>query len=157
MTDSSVPDTQEAEAKSNPAERAAVLAASGLVAANVLRPILQDIPEAASCYDCNACNRTRDHCPVGIERQSELAAAARSFAYGKFVRNAGLKCIRCGACAGFCPIELDTAKMFGAMQMAVLNTMRAGRLPRELLVDALRRGQVNSALIDEVSKYCGVR
>jgi len=128
----------------------AIASSLGLV---VAKPLIHGNPQTIYCYECRACYATQDNCPASIQYQAELTISARVGDYAKFIRSGGLNCIRCGACQGFCVQHLDTAAIFGTMQEQTMNAVFLGRIPRNILVGALRRGMINREFIDAVAQH----
>ena len=98
----------------------------GALLADVIKPILRGNPATIYCYECRACYATQDNCPVGIAFQAELVVAGRVTDYDRFIRNGGLKCIRCGNCQSFCVQYLPLPQMFGTMQHDTREAMAKG-------------------------------
>jgi formate hydrogenlyase subunit 6/NADH:ubiquinone oxidoreductase subunit I len=128
----------------------AIASSLGLV---VAKPLFHGNPQTVYCYECRACYATQDNCPASIQYQAELTISARVADYSKFISTGGLNCIRCGACQGFCVQHLDTATIFGTMQIETMNAISLGKVPADLLVDALRRGMINRDFIDQVAQH----
>ena len=128
----------------------AIASSLGLV---IAKPLFHGNPQTIYCYECRACYATQDNCPASIQYQAELTISARVADYSKFIRNGGLNCIRCGTCQGFCVQHLDTATIFGIMQNETMKAISLGKVPEDLLVDALRRGMINREFIDDVAEY----
>ncbi len=128
----------------------AIATSLGLV---VAKPLFHGNPQTIYCYECRACYATQDNCPASIQYQAELTISARVADYSKFIRNGGLNCIRCGACQGFCVQQLDTATIFGTMQKETMDAISQGKVPEDLLVEALRNGMINREFIDEVAQF----
>ena len=63
------------------------------------------------------------------------------------------QCVRCGACQGFCVQQLDTATIFGTMQHETMSAIHQGKVPEDLLGEALRNGMINREFIDKVAQY----
>jgi NAD-dependent dihydropyrimidine dehydrogenase PreA subunit len=124
-------------------DRAALLA-------TIVKPLYHRNPATIYCYECRACYATQDRCPVGISLQAELAVAGRVADYDRFIRNGGLKCIRCGNCQSYCVQYLPLAQMFGTMQQDTRMAMKSGILPRYTLRRALDEGLVGKEFIDDV-------
>jgi len=128
----------------------AIASSLGLV---IAKPLFHGNPQTIYCYECRACYATQDNCPASIQYQAELTISARTADYSKFISNGGLNCIRCGTCQGFCVQHLDTATIFGTMQNETMKAISLGKVPEDLLVDALRRGMVNREFIDVVAEH----
>jgi len=128
----------------------AIATSLGLV---VAKPLFHENPQTIYCYECRACYATQDNCPASIQYQAELTISARVADYSKFIRNGGLNCIRCGACQGFCVQQLDTATIFGTMQHETMSAIHQGKVPEDLLGEALRNGMINREFIDKVAQY----
>lgn len=127
----------------------------GIVAgllATVVKPLLRGNPATIYCYECRACYATQDRCPVGIAFQAELVVAGRVADYDRFIRNGGLKCIRCGNCQSYCVQYLPLPQMFAAMQEDTRDAMKKGIVPRRTLENSLAQGLVGKEFIDDVVK-----
>ncbi|MDD3472972.1 MAG: hypothetical protein PHS86_09325 [Syntrophaceae bacterium] len=127
----------------------------GIVAAMlsvVIKPLLRWNPATIYCYECRACYATQDRCPVGITLQAELVVAARVLDYDRFIRNGGLKCIRCGNCQSYCVQYLPLPEMFSVMQQETRRAMVNGVIPKDILRRALSQGLVGKEYIDDVAK-----
>jgi Na+-translocating ferredoxin:NAD+ oxidoreductase RnfC subunit len=133
-------------------DRVALFGIVGALLATVIKPLLRLNPATIYCYECRACYATQDRCPVGISLQAELVVAGRVSDYDRFVRNGGLKCIRCGNCQSFCVQFLPLPQMFAVMQEETRSAMRSGLVPRESLGKALDGGLVGKEFIDDVVK-----
>jgi hypothetical protein len=128
----------------------AIASSLGLV---IAKPLFHGNPQTVYCYECRACYATQDNCPASIQYQAELTISARTADYAKFIRNGGLNCIRCGTCQGFCVQHLDTATIFGIMQHETMRAISAGKVPENLLVEALRGGMINRDFINDVAEH----
>ena len=128
----------------------AIATSLGLV---VTKPLIHGNYQTIYCYECRACYATQDNCPASIQYQAELTISARASDYSKFIRNGGLNCIRCGTCQGFCVQHLDTATIFGLMQNETMKAISLGKIPPDILVEALRSGMINRDFIDDVAEY----
>jgi Na+-translocating ferredoxin:NAD+ oxidoreductase RnfC subunit len=84
--------------------------------------------------------------------QAELAVAGRVLDYDRFIRNGGLKCIRCGNCQSFCVQYLPLPQMFGTMQEETRAAITRGIVPRTTLHKAMAGGLVGKEFIDDVVK-----
>lgn len=127
----------------------------GIVAAllaDVLKPLMHGNAATIYCYECRACYATQDRCPVGIAYQAELAVAGRVADYDRFIRNGGLKCIRCGNCQSYCVQYLPLPQMFATMQQDTISAIRRGIVPRYSLERAMDEGLVGKEFIDDVVK-----
>jgi hypothetical protein len=133
--------------------RLAMLSIASSMAVVVAKSLYHDNLQTIYCYECRACYATQDNCPAGIQYQAELTISARVADYSKFIRTGGLNCIRCGACQGFCVQNLDTATIFGIMQQDTVNAIFQGKVPDDILVQALRNGMVNREFIDDVARF----
>jgi len=133
--------------------RLSMLALAGSLGLAVTKPLVHGNLQTIYCYECRACYGTQDNCPASIQYQAELTISARVGDFSKFIRTGGLNCIRCGACQGFCVQHLDTATIFGIMQKQTMDAIALGRVPPDLLVDALRRGMINREFIDRVAQH----
>ena len=115
----------------------------------MIKPLLRGNPATIYCYECRACYATQDRCPVGITFQAELVVAGRVTDYDRFIRNGGLKCIRCGNCQSYCVQYLPLPVMFGAMQEETRAAIAKGRVPRYALETSNERrpcGKGNSLM-----------
>ena len=133
--------------------RLSMLAIAGSLGLVVLKPLFHRNLQTVYCYECRACYATQDNCPASIQYQAELTISSRVGDYSKFISSGGLNCIRCGTCQGFCVQHLDTAAIFGIMQIDTMDAVSRGQVPDRLLVDALRRGMINREFIDEVARH----
>ncbi len=118
--------------------------------ATVIKPLTRGNAATIYCYECRACYATQDRCPVGIAYQAELAVAGRVTDYDRFIRNGGLKCIRCGNCQSYCVQYLPLPQMIGTMQEDTREAIRKGIVPRYSLERALGQGLVGKEFIDDV-------
>lgn len=132
------------------ADRVALFGIVGALLATVIKPLLRGNPATIYCYECRACYATQDKCPVGIAYQAELVVAGRATDYDRFIRNGGLKCIRCGNCQSFCVQYLPLPQMFGTMQEDTREAMKKGIIPRRTLEHSLAQGLVGKEFIDDV-------
>jgi Na+-translocating ferredoxin:NAD+ oxidoreductase RnfC subunit len=135
-------------------DRVALFGIVGALLATVIKPLLRNNPATIYCYECRACYATQDRCPVGISLQAELVVAGRVTDYDRFIRNGGLKCIRCGNCQSYCVQFLPLPQMFAMMQEETRLAIRQGIVPRHSLEDALAGGLVGKEFIDDVVKAC---
>lgn len=133
-------------------DRVALFGIVAALLATVLKPLLRGNAATIYCYECRACYATQDRCPVGIAFQAELAVAGRVTDYDRFIRNGGLKCIRCGNCQSYCVQYLPLPQMIGTMQEDTREAIRKGIVPRYSLQRALAQGLVGKEFIDDVSK-----
>jgi len=133
-------------------DRVALFGIVAALAATVIKPLLRGNPATIYCYECRACYATQDRCPVGISFQAELAVAGRALDYDRFIRNGGLKCIRCGNCQSYCVQYLPLPQMFAVMQEDSREAIRRGYVPRFTLEKALAEGLVGKEFIDDVVK-----
>jgi len=133
--------------------RAAMLGIASMLAIDVGKAVVNNNPQTIYCYECRACYGTQDKCPVGISFQAELVVAARVADYNRFLRNGGLKCIRCGNCQSFCVQYLNLPQIFGTMQLQTMKALREGKIPRSMVKNAFEKGLINQAFIDEVAEY----
>lgn len=133
-------------------DRVALFGIVGALLATVIKPLLRGNPATIYCYECRACYATQDRCPVGITFQAELAVAGRATDYDRFIRNGGLKCIRCGNCQSYCVQYLPLPQMFAVMQEDTREAIRRGYVPRFTLEKALAEGLVGKEFIDDVVK-----
>jgi len=133
--------------------RLSMLAIAGSLGLVIAKPLFHGNLQTIYCYECRACYATQDNCPASIQYQAELTISSRVADYSKFIRNGGLNCIRCGTCQGFCVQQLDTATIFGNMQRQTMEAISLGKVPQDLLVDALRHGMINREFIDRVAQY----
>jgi Na+-translocating ferredoxin:NAD+ oxidoreductase RnfC subunit len=133
-------------------DRVALFGIVASLLATVIKPILRGNPATIYCYECRACYATQDRCPVGIAFQAELVVAGRVLDYDRFIRNGGLKCIRCGNCQSFCVQYLPLPEMFGIMQEDTRAAIRKGILPRYSMKRAMTEGLIGKEFIDDVVK-----
>ncbi|MHB8202110.1 MAG: hypothetical protein ACYDHG_00230 [Desulfomonilaceae bacterium] len=131
-------------------DRVALFGVVSALLATIIKPLLRGNPATIYCYECRACYATQDRCPVGISLQAELVVAGRVLDYDRFIRNGGLKCIRCGNCQSYCVQYLPLPKMFEVMQQETRRAMVAGIVPRESLTRGLKKGLVGKEFIDDV-------
>jgi NAD-dependent dihydropyrimidine dehydrogenase PreA subunit len=133
-------------------DRVALFGIVSALLATIIKPLLHGNPATIYCYECRACYATQDRCPVGIMYQAELAVAGRVADYDRFIRNGGLKCIRCGNCQSFCVQYLPLPQMFATMQQDVKSAINSGIIPKNTLAAALNDGLVGKEFIDDVVK-----
>lgn len=133
--------------------RAAMLGIATILAIDVGKAVVNGIPQSIYCYECRACYGTQDKCPVGIAFQAELVVSARVTDYNRFLRNGGLRCIRCGNCQGFCVQYLNLPRIFGTMQILTMKALREDKIPRRMVQDAYEKGLINKAFIDEIAQW----
>jgi ferredoxin len=131
-------------------DRVAVFGIVGALLATILKPLARGNPATIYCYECRACYATQDRCPVGITFQAELVVSGRVSDYDRFIRNGGLKCIRCGNCQSFCVQYLPLPRIFGRMQEETREAIRKGIVPRYVLRRAMDEGLVGREYIDDV-------
>ncbi len=132
------------------AGEAAAIAGVGAVAAGAL---LRGQGEGLYCCADRTCTKVQEHCPAGISRQDELAAAAKGGDHPRFVRYGGLACTRCGNCASHCGERLPLAQLFAKTQRTVGERLDNAELTPALVVaarDALMLGLVGPDFIDRV-------
>ncbi len=133
-------------------DRVALFGIVASLLASVIKPILRGNPATIYCYECRACYATQDRCPVGIAFQAELVVAGRVLDYDRFIRNGGLKCIRCGNCQGFCVQYLPLPEIFAIMQEDTRTAIKRGILPRYSLRRAMTEGLIGKEFINDVVK-----
>ena len=133
--------------------RAAMLGIAGILAFDVGKAVVNGNPQTIYCYECRACYGTQDKCPVGISFQAELVVSARVTDYNRFLRNGGLRCIRCGNCQGFCVQYLNLPRIFGTMQILTMKALRKDKIPRSMVQNAFEKGLINKAFIDEIAQW----
>lgn len=133
--------------------RLAMLGIATILAVDVGKAVVNGIPQSIYCYECRACYATQDKCPVGITYQAELVVAARVADYDRFLRNGGLKCIRCGSCQSFCVQYLNLPRIFGTMQILTMNALRNRKIPRRMILNAYDNGLINKDFINEIAEY----
>ncbi len=133
--------------------RAVMVGIGAAVTLDVLRPIAKGMWEAAYCYECRACYATQEHCPASITFQAELTVACRTMDYRRFIKNRGLLCMRCGNCTGFCVLHLDLAHLYGKMGLATAAALRDGKLPFDIVEDALYGGSIGRDYIDDFYEW----
>ena len=132
------------------ADRIALFGVVAALLTTVIKPLLRGNPATIYCYECRACYATQDRCPVGITFQAELVVAGRVGDYDRFIRNGGLKCIRCGNCQSFCVQYLPLPVMFGVMQEDTRRAIARRTVPRYSLERAMKEGLVGKEFIDDV-------
>jgi Na+-translocating ferredoxin:NAD+ oxidoreductase RnfC subunit len=133
-------------------DRAALFGVVAALLATIIKPLLRGNAATIYCYECRACYATQDRCPVGITFQAELVVAGRVTDYDRFIRNGGLKCIRCGNCQSYCVQYLPLPQMFGTMQEDTRAAIKKGIVPRYSLKRALNQGLVGKEFINDVVK-----
>jgi Na+-translocating ferredoxin:NAD+ oxidoreductase RnfC subunit len=133
-------------------DRAALFGVVAALLATIIKPVLRGNAATIYCYECRACYATQDRCPVGISFQAELVVAGRVTDYDRFIRNGGLKCIRCGNCQSFCVQYLPLPQMFGTMQEDTRAAIKKGIVPRYALQRAMNQGLVGKEFINDVVK-----
>lgn len=133
-------------------DRAALFGVVAALLATIIKPLLRGNAATIYCYECRACYATQDRCPVGITFQAELVVAGRVTDYDRFIRNGGLKCIRCGNCQSFCVQYLPLPQMFGTMQEDTRMAIKKGIVPRYALERAMNQGLVGKEFINDVVK-----
>ncbi|MEJ2718344.1 MAG: hypothetical protein P8182_14610 [Deltaproteobacteria bacterium] len=133
-------------------DRAALFGVVAALLATIIKPVLHGNAATIYCYECRACYATQDRCPVGISFQAELVVAGRVSDYDRFIRNGGLKCIRCGNCQSFCVQYLPLPQMFGTMQEDTRAAIKKGMVPRYALQRAMNQGLVGKEFINDVVK-----
>lgn len=133
--------------------RAAMVGISAAVALDVLRPIALGMLDAAYCYECRACYATQENCPAAIKFQAELTVACRTMDYRRFIRNAGMLCVSCGNCNGFCVQNLDLAKIYGKMRAATMAALASDKIPFDVVEEALREGRVGRDYLEPWYKW----
>ncbi len=133
--------------------RVAMFGIAAALTVDVGKAVVNGIPQSIYCYECRACYGTQDKCPVGITFQAELVVAARVTDYDRFLRNGGLRCIRCGSCQSFCVQYLNLARIFGTMQILTMKALRKGKLPKRMVQKAFDDGLINKDFIDEVAEF----
>ncbi len=133
--------------------RVAMFGIATVLAVDVGKAIVNGNPQTIYCYECRACYGTQDKCPVGITFQAELVVSSRVSDYDRFLRNGGLKCIRCGSCQSFCVQYLNLPQIFGTMQIQTMKALRQGKIPKRMLQQAFDNGLINRDFIDEVAEF----
>lgn len=137
--------------------RLTMLGIAATLGADIIKPLFKGLPQTIYCYECRACYATQDNCPTGISVQAELVVASRVSDYRRFIRNGGLKCVRCGNCTSFCVQNIQLQKVFGTMQLITIDAVKKGKVPRSVLVSAMEEGLVGRDFIDEVARQTGKR
>lgn len=132
--------------------RLTMLGIAATLGVAIIKPLFKGLPQTIYCYECRACYATQDNCPVGISVQAELVVAARVSDYRRFIRNGGLKCVRCGNCSSFCVQNIQLQKVFGTMQLITIDAIKKGRVPKSVLVGAMEEGLVGRDFIDDVAR-----
>lgn len=112
--------------------------------------------QGAMLYCCRdrSCTTVQEHCPAGILRQDELAAAAQGGDHPRFVRHGGLACTRCGNCEPYCGEALPLAQQFAALQHEVGERLDNAALTPALIAalsEALTDGLIGPQFIDRVA------
>ncbi len=133
--------------------RVAMFGIATVLAVDVGKAVVNKNPQTIYCYECRACYGTQDKCPVGISFQAELVVAARVSDYDRFLRNGGLRCIRCGSCQSFCVQYLHLPQIFGTMQLQTMKALRKGKIPKRMVQNAFDKGLINRDFIDEVAEF----
>jgi len=133
--------------------RTAMFGIAAVLAVDVGKAVVNKNPQTIYCYECRACYGTQDKCPVGIAFQAELVVSARVSDYDRFLRNGGLRCIRCGSCQSFCVQYLDLPQIFGTMQIQTMKALKKGKIPNRMIQNAFEKGLINKDFIDEVAKH----
>ncbi len=130
--------------------RLAMLGIGASLALDVAKPVATGVPQTIFCYECRACYATQDKCPAAIAYQAELIVAARVGDHWRFIKNGGMKCLRCGGCVSFCVVNLDLPRIFSRGQQRVMEAMEQGRIPRRRIRRALEEGLFGREFIDRV-------
>ncbi|MDP8221871.1 MAG: hypothetical protein P9L99_00810 [Candidatus Lernaella stagnicola] len=130
--------------------RLAMVGIGASLALDVAKPVATGTPQTIFCYECRACYATQDKCPAAIAYQAELNVAARVGDHWRFIDAGGMKCIRCGGCVSFCVIHLDLPRIFSRGQQRVMEAIEAGRVPRQRVEEAFRRGLFGREFIDRI-------
>jgi len=133
--------------------RTAMFGIAAVLAVDVGKAVVNKNPQTIYCYECRACYGTQDKCPVGIAFQAELVVSARVSDYDRFLRNGGLRCIRCGSCQGFCVQYLNLAQIFGTMQIQTMKALKKGKIPKRMIQNAFEKGLINKDFIDDVAEH----
>jgi len=133
--------------------RAVMFGIAASLAVDVVKPVINGVPQTLYCYECRACYGTQDKCPVGIAFQAELTVASRVADYERFIKAGGLKCIRCGNCASYCVVNLNLPRIYSRMQMMTIDAMKRGAIPRRVIEKAFREGAINRLFINEVAQW----
>ncbi|MHB8171088.1 MAG: hypothetical protein ACYDG6_06040 [Thermincolia bacterium] len=131
--------------------RLSIFGLTASVGVAVTKPVINGTEETIYCYECRKCYATKEKCPAGITYQAELTIAARVADYHRFLRNGGLKCIRCGNCIPFCVLYLNLPDIFGTMQRLTVKALEEGKIPSVYLEKALEEGRVGAEFIDRVA------
>jgi len=133
--------------------RTAMFGIAAFLAIDVGKAVVNKNPQTIYCYECRACYGTQDKCPVGISFQAELVVSARVSDYDRFLRNGGLRCIRCGSCQSFCVQYLNLAQIFGTMQIQTMKALKQGKIPRRMIQNAFEKGLINKDFINDVAEF----
>ncbi|MBC8181861.1 hypothetical protein H8E88_12145 [candidate division KSB1 bacterium] len=133
--------------------RTAMFGIAAVLAVDVGKAVVNKNPQTIYCYECRACYGTQDKCPVGIAFQAELVVAARVSDYDRFLKNGGLRCIRCGSCQSFCVQYLNLAQIFGTMQLQTMKALKQGKIPKRMIQNAFEKGLINKDFIDDVAAF----
>ncbi|UMZ74094.1 hypothetical protein [Natranaerofaba carboxydovora] len=104
------------------------------------------------CLECRSCLAVGDDCPADLQ-PSELVIAARTGDYKNFIKDGGLECITCGECVEYCIVDIDIASVIGTMQDRTMDAIKAGRIPNNLLVEALEEDRIGAEYVEEVEEY----
>ena len=134
-------------------QRVAEVAALAVIAAAGTAALARGQGAALFCCHDRTCTRTQEHCPAGITRQDELAAAAQADDHARFIRHGGLACLRCGNCEPHCGERLPLARHFAAQQArsaAMLGRPAVTPAVAAACRDALAAGLVGPEHIEQV-------
>ncbi|MEW6360306.1 MAG: hypothetical protein AB1696_28490 [Planctomycetota bacterium] len=120
------------------------------------------------CLEDRACIRVKKtedpakRCPEMLE-PVELVIASRVNDYIRFIKSGGLRCQGCGRCREFCILNLDIPKIVDGMQQRTLTAMERGKVPLDVLRNALydpelgriqtREEAANKEIFDRVQAY----
>ena len=127
--------------------RTAMMMIAATLGIDVIKPLLNKVPQTIYCYECRACYATQESCPAGITFQAKLVIATRVNDYRQFIEAGGLSCLRCNQCRNYCVQHLDMAKMFGSMQHTTRQMINEGKIPKNILAKAVREGKVGYIFI----------
>lgn len=133
--------------------RLAMLGIGTAFALDAAKPIIHGAPQTIYCYECRACYATQEKCPAAIAYQAELNVAARVGDHWRFIRNGGMKCLRCGGCVSFCVINLDLPQIYASEQQRAMAAIETGKVPPERVKEAMRQGLFGREWIDRAAAW----
>lgn len=118
----------------------------------IAKPLGIGTGQSLYCMECRSCLAVGDDCPVEIQ-PADLVIAAQTSDYRTFIEAAGLTCIRCGECVQYCIVDIDIASVSSTMQDRTMEAIKAGKIPTNLLLEALDEDKIGPEYIDEVEEY----